>query len=187
MSATDSRLGQVLLGLARTAIATELGLPSQEQSEAYGSPRLEAPAASFVTLTLEGQLRGCIGSLDAYRPLRQDVEENARAAAFRDPRFAPLTQDEFAHIGVEVSLLGQPVTIACSSQADLLAQLRPGQDGLIVEHAGQRATFLPQVWDTLPQPQDFLRELKRKAGLPENFWDETLHFARYEVEKWQEA
>lgn len=187
MSATESPLGRTLLALARAAIAARFALPSQTPGEVQELVRLEAPGASFVTLTLEGRLRGCIGSLDAYRPLRQDVEENARAAAFRDPRFAPLTEKEFARTSIEVSLPGPPAAIECSSEADLLAQLRPGRDGLILEHAGRRATFLPQVWDTLGQPRDFLRELKHKAGLPANFWDGTLRFARYEVEKWREA
>ncbi|MBL8484403.1 MAG: AmmeMemoRadiSam system protein A [Rhodocyclaceae bacterium] len=177
-------LGGALLAHARAAIATRLGLICAAPPD---HPQLDAPGASFVTLMRHGELRGCIGTLEAYRSLREDVRENACAAAFRDRRFEPLTADEFADTRVEVSLLETPQTLRVAGEADLLQQLRAGQDGLILNYRGQRATFLPQVWESLPQAQDFLRHLKRKAGLAENFWSADMQFARYRVAKWKDA
>ena len=117
------------------------------------------------TLTQDGRLRGCIGSLEAQRPLGEDVRHNARAAALSDPRFPPLTRAEVAGTRIEVSLLSTPKPLAFADHADLIAQLRPGEDGLILECGGARGTFLPQVWESLPDPEQFVAELKRKAGL----------------------
>ena len=177
-------LGHALLGIARNAIAERLGGTLREPTPARG---LELPAATFVTLTLNGELRGCIGSLQAWRPLAVDVAENAVAAAFRDPRFAPLSAGELASIRIEVSLLETPRKLDFSDQADALAQLRPGIDGVILGHEAQRATFLPQVWESLPDPERFLAQLKLKAGLPADFWDEKITLARYGVQKWKET
>lgn len=143
---------------------------------------LSAPGASFVTLHRLGRLRGCIGSLEAQRPLVTDVAHNAFSAAFRDPRFPPLDETETADLTLDISVLGTPETMTFSSEQDLLQQLRPGVDGLILEEHGQRGTFLPSVWESLPQPADFLRQLKRKAGLPENYWSDTLRVWRYTTE-----
>ncbi len=143
--------------------------------------------ACFVTLTQHGQLRGCIGSLEAWRPLLQDVQENARAAAFRDPRFKPLTLDELARTRVEVSLLTPATPIQFSSEAEALAQLLPGRDGIIFTAGRHRSTFLPQVWEQLPEPADFMAHLKQKAGLPATYWGDDVRLERYSVEKWQEA
>jgi AmmeMemoRadiSam system protein A len=176
-------LGEALLVRARNAIAAEFGqAPSFEPAHA----RLAAPAATFVTLTQDGDLRGCIGSLEAWRPLEQDVRANAVAAAFRDPRFAPLGRDELARTRVEVSLLGPAEALHFSDEEDALGQLRPGRDGIILEYGHHRSTFLPQVWESLPEPRQFLAQLKRKAGLPPNFWDRELRLSRYEVDKWKE-
>lgn len=175
--------GGALLQLARNAIARELGLPCGDD------PRLddlERPGATFVTLLRDGQLRGCIGTLEAHRPLGQDVSENAVAAAFRDPRFPPLDIDEFDAVRVEVSLLTEPEFMHFDDEHDALSQLRPGRDGLILFYNCQRATFLPQVWESLPQPWQFMAQLKRKAGLPADFWHPNVMLARYGVTKWKE-
>jgi AmmeMemoRadiSam system protein A len=132
-------------------------------------------------------LRGCIGTIQARRPLGIDVRANAVAAAFDDPRFPRLAADEFRNTSVEVSLLAAPEAMTADGEQALLAQLRPGVDGLVLEFAGRRATFLPQVWDTLCEPAEFLAELKRKAGLPIDFWSSAVHISRYGVTKWRES
>ncbi len=176
--------GTTLLILARNAIAARLGLP--EQPIAIPAD-LNEPGATFVTLTRDGQLRGCIGSLQAWRALSTDIQENARAAAFSDPRFKPLTSGEMEHIRVEVSLLSPAQPIVFTSEADALGQLRPGIDGIILSAGCHRATFLPQVWDLLPNPVEFMAHLKQKAGLPPAYWGNDIHLERYTVEKWREA
>jgi AmmeMemoRadiSam system protein A len=133
-----------------------------------------------------GSLRGCIGSLDAVRPLGADVAENARGAAFRDPRFAPLTAGEWPQCRVEVSLLSAPKPLRFADEEDLLAQLVPGEDGVILEGGGRRGTFLPQVWEALPEPGRFMRELARKAGLAPDERLARCRVSRYRVIKWIE-
>lgn len=177
-------LGFALLTIARNAIERNFGL---EQHTITPHPELSHPAATFVTLTQGGQLRGCIGSLEAYRPLASDVAENALAAAFRDPRFPALGSDELARTRVEVSLLEKPEAIDFSDEAEAIARLRPGVDGLILTHGSRRATFLPQVWESLPDPRRFMAQLKLKAGLAADFWDEDITLARYGVQKWKET
>jgi AmmeMemoRadiSam system protein A len=140
-----------------------------------------------VTLKLAGQLRGCIGSLSVQRSLLEDVRANARAAAFNDPRFPPLRFEELSTIRIEVSLLSTQERMAFSDEADALSQLRPGIDGIVLEHGRHRGTFLPQVWDSLPEPKSFLSELKRKAGLAPDTWDAEIRLSRYTVAKWAEA
>jgi AmmeMemoRadiSam system protein A len=135
----------------------------------------------------EGDLRGCIGSLEPRRTLLADVRANAVAAAFRDPRFPPLTAREFVATSVEVSLLSQSERVAVVNEADLLARLRPGVDGIVLEYGPRRATFLPQVWESLPEPRQFLAALKKKAGLAADFWSPDLRVARYSVSKWKES
>lgn len=143
---------------------------------------LQTPRATFVTLQLEGRLRGCIGSLEPRYPLVVDVAENAFAAAFRDPRFLSLSATELTALECHISVLGTPVTMAFDSEADLITQLRAGVDGLVLEEVGgYRGTFLPSVWDQLPAPRDFFAQLKRKAGLPEDYWSKTLRVLRYET------
>jgi uncharacterized protein len=140
---------------------------------------LQAKRATFVTLELDGELRGCVGMLEATRPLVQDVAENAYAAAFRDRRFRPLSTDEFKQIQLHISVLSEPETINFDSEADLIRQLRPFIDGLILVEGGRRATFLPTVWNSLPEPEDFLEHLKRKAGWSSHYWSENLKAFRY--------
>jgi AmmeMemoRadiSam system protein B/AmmeMemoRadiSam system protein A len=175
--------GRVLLAHARASIAEALrliALPAPEHAF------LNQPGATFVTLRKAGDLRGCIGSLSPRRLLREDVRANARAAAFDDPRFDPLVAEEYGEIDVEVSVLSASTPLPVASEADLYARLRPGIDGLVLELGHRRSTFLPQVWDTLAAPRDFVGELKRKAGLPRDFWSAELRFARYTVEKFTE-
>ncbi len=180
----DKELGATLLRLARTAIGEKLGKPAPADAS---HERLHEPGATFVTLTQRGNLRGCIGSLEAHRPLALDVRENALAAAFRDPRFSPLAVEEFEFTSVEVSLLTPAVALSFRDEADFMAQLRPGVDGIVFRYGRHRSTFLPQVWESLPEPEQFMQQLKRKAGLPPNFWHETVSISRYEVTKWKEG
>ena len=143
---------------------------------------LKEMRACFVTLHLDGQLRGCIGSLEAHQPLIDDINHNAFSAAFRDPRFLPLSESEFNNISISLSILTPPSKIEFSSEADLLKQIRPGIDGLIIEDMERRGTFLPSVWEQLPDKSDFLLHLKMKAGLPPQYWSDTLQISRYETE-----
>ncbi|MCC6196909.1 MAG: AmmeMemoRadiSam system protein A, partial [Burkholderiales bacterium] len=140
-----------------------------------------------VTLRIKGDLRGCIGTVNAYRALAEDVRANARAAAFQDPRFAPLARDEFTATSIEVSLLGRPEAIVAPDEDAALAQLCPKLDGVVLEARSGRATFLPQVWEQLPDRREFLLALKRKAGLAPGFWDSSVRLSRYRVEKFVEA
>lgn len=188
MSAHSPEQGRLLIALARQAIAEELDatfttLPHPDW--------LDERAATFVTLTQQDArghsgLRGCIGSLEAHRSLYADIQANARAAAFKDPRFPPLSREELDITRIEVSILTPPVPMHFSDEADALHQLRPEIDGLILEHGWHRATFLPQVWEQLPEPRQFMANLKHKAGLATDFWDQDVRLARYQVEKFKE-
>ncbi len=180
----DDAHGRTLLAIARNSIEAKLGVSalSPLPDEAW----LKPARATFVTLTQNGGLRGCIGSLEAHRPLGEDVSHNARAAAFSDPRFAPLAAEELAKTRVEVSLLSTPKQLAFADHADLIAQLHPGEDGLILECAGARGTFLPQVWESLPDPEQFVAQLKRKAGLSPEVSTAKCRIQRYHVLKWKE-
>ena len=140
--------------------------------------------ASFVTLKRGGQLRGCVGSLEASQPLARDVAGSAYRAAFGDPRFPPLRPPECDDLRVHVSVLGPLEPLEATSRGELLAALRPGVDGLLIEQNGRRATFLPAVWESLPEPDAFVRELERKAGLPADAWASPLRCRRYTVEEW---
>ena len=173
----------MLLRVARAAI--DRGLASRQPPEvevAAFPPALREVAATFVTLKLDGELRGCIGTLEARDPLILDVALHAYAAAFDDPRFLPVRRDEFERLDISVSVLTRPEPLKVSNQAELLEQLRPGRDGLILDYPGHRATFLPAVWAQLPDPRDFLAHLKRKAGLPPGYWSPDLRLYRYRVD-----
>ncbi|WP_242467237.1 AmmeMemoRadiSam system protein A [Thiocapsa imhoffii] len=143
---------------------------------------LQAQRATFVTLKRADMLRGCIGVLEPKRSLVDDIAQNAYRAAFEDPRFAPLERHELCELTIEISVLSLPERLQAASEADLIAQLRPGVDGLILEDQGQRATFLPAVWSQLPDPKIFLSQLRRKARLPENAWSPSLRVSRYTTE-----
>ncbi len=149
-------------------------------------PRLAEPGATFVSLHKGTELRGCIGSLVAHQSLLGDVRRNAFMAAFSDPRFPPLQPDELADLHIEVSLLSQPERMLFLDRLDLEEQLRPGVDGLILEFARHRGTFLPQVWEQLPSPRDFVDHLLVKAGLPPSFWAPEIAVSRYTVTAWSE-
>ncbi len=183
MTSHSTEQGRLLVALARNAIGADFGEPTIDLPHPAW---LDEPGAVFVTLTQQGELRGCIGSLEAHRRLIDDVQSNARAAAFKDPRFAPLSQDELPTTRIEVSILSPAEPMRFSSEADALAQLRPGIDGVILEHGWHRATFLPQVWEQLPEPRQFMANLKRKAGLAADFWADDLSLSRYQVEKFKE-
>jgi AmmeMemoRadiSam system protein A len=179
----DTDLGAALLQTARQALAWAF---DREAAGVSPHTALEERGATFVTLTQHGELRGCIGTLEAHRPLRQDVAENTRNAAFRDPRFAPLAAVELEITRIEVSLLCAPVPMPIAGEDDLLHRLRPGVDGIVLAFRGQRATFLPQVWESLPEPGAFVAALKRKAGLAAGFWDDEIRIARYTATKFRE-
>ncbi len=180
----DGRQGAELPALARAVIAEELGLPASPPPAAGAWS--ERPGACFVTLELDGELRGCIGSLAAHRPLAEDVRDNARAAAFRDPRFPPLTAEELPRVRIEVAVLGPLERLEWRDEEELLGLLRPGVDGLLLEHGDCRGTFLPAVWRHHPEPRDFLRQLQRKARLPEGRLAPSVAVYRYRVEHWRE-
>jgi len=179
----DHHLGEALLARARNAIAAVLGLAIAAEP---AHPALDRPGATFVTLRQAGALRGCIGALQARQPLHEDVRAHAVAAAFDDSRFPPLAREEFARLQIEVSVLGEAEPLAATSETEVRAALRRGVDGVILEWRGRRATFLPQVWEQLPQATAFLNALKLKAGLPPDFWAEDLRLARYQVRKFAE-
>ena len=191
MSSTERRFSdaqrQTLLAVARDSIrhGLQTGQPLRLRPDDF-DPGLAAPGAAFVTLERGGGLRGCIGSLEAHRPLVTDVAENAFAAAFRDPRFPPLSPAEFDDLDIHVSVLSPPEPLKFDSEADLLSRIRPGIDGLIIEDLGHRGTFLPSVWESLPEPALFWRHLKQKAGLPPDHWSPTLRVYRYTTESFGE-
>jgi len=182
----ETVFGQALVGTARRAIAHALGLPHADAIP--GHPALARPGASFVSLHgFDGSLRGCVGRLQAVRPLGEDVHANARAAAFEDHRFEPLRAEEWAGLALEVSVLDPARPLAAASEAEALAALRPGIDGVILEWRGRRATFLPQVWEQLPAAADFFGALKRKAGLAADFWSAEMRLSRYRVRSYADA
>ena len=174
--------GRTLIEIAKGSIANGLGLSSVPAKRNH-LPWLLQPGASFVTLTMDGALRGCMGSLSITRPIGEDVASNARAAAFQDPRFPKLKRDEWPRCRVEVSLLSAPKPIAFGDEAELLALIRAGEDGLILEAEGKRATYLPQVWGVLTDKRQFLDELKKKAGLPADTRLARCKVWRYRVRK----
>lgn len=175
--------GRILLAIARSAIAQQFGHLFNATVDA---PWLQEPGATFITLTQAGELRGCIGTLQAHRSLLEDVKANAIAAAFRDPRFPPLQAAELSSTRIELSLLSPSAPLVFTSEQEALAQLQPNIDGVIFEYGTHRSTFLPQVWEQLPDPKTFMAHLKRKAGLDALFWSDEIKLARYHVSKWKE-
>lgn len=179
----EPRSRALLLQTAADAIESQL-----ERRPASGPDDVALPAellerrASFVTLTVEGELRGCCGTLEARRPLATDVWHNARASAFGDPRFPSLEAWEWVRVDLEVSVLSPLERVAVRSETELLAGLAPGEDGLVIAWRGSRATFLPKVWEQLREPVDFLRHLKHKAGWSPDFWAEDVEVWRYATE-----
>ncbi len=143
---------------------------------------LQVQRATFVTLEIKQQLRGCIGMLEAVRPLVIDIAENAYAAAFRDSRFSRVSTKELSLLEIHLSILSPPEPINFYSEEDLIRQLRPGLDGLIMQEGSQRGTFLPSVWEKLDSPKEFVRQLKKKSGLASNYWSDSLRVSRYQCE-----
>ena len=174
---------KILLNLAKESIqhGLDTGRPLAVDIKQF-PPELADRCATFVTLQKKGQLRGCIGILEAVRPLAQDICENAFSAAFRDPRFPPLEENELELLDIHLSILSSPEPMTFTSEEDLISQIRPGVDGLILEESSRRGTFLPSVWESLPSARQFLRQLKKKAGLPEDFWSDTIKVSRYTTE-----
>lgn len=172
-----------LLEVAREAIRYGLDkhAPMPVNVSLYSEP-LKVTRASFVTLLKENRLRGCIGHLEATQPVVRDVAENAFAAAFQDPRFGPLAAQELEQLEIHISLLTPAQPIEVESEGELIAQLRPGIDGLILQEGYHRGTFLPSVWEQLPEPALFLRHLKMKAGLPSDYWSDRIRISRYTTE-----
>ena len=179
---------QMLLRLAREAIEVAVrgqSLPTIEDESL--TPVLREDGASFVTLTIHGELRGCIGALEAYQPLIEDVREHAIAAALKDPRFPPVSEKELSRIHIEVSRLTSPKELEYADADDLLKKLRPHVDGVILRHGNRRATFLPQVWEKIPDPVEFLEELCYKMGERGNLWREAkLQVYTYQVEEFHD-
>jgi AmmeMemoRadiSam system protein A len=174
----------ILLQLAREAIAYGLdrGCEMNVQERRYPEP-LREQRASFVTLKLEGELRGCIGSFEAYRSLVKDIAGNAYAAAFSDPRFKPLTRDQFPRLQIDISILSPSEELRFDSETDLLRQVRPGLDGLTLQEGRRRSTFLPNVWESLPDKRQFLEHLKLKAGLDPDYWSDSIRAFRYTTQR----
>jgi AmmeMemoRadiSam system protein A len=184
MPLQHTEAARTLLPIARASIAGQLGKThTADESAAW----LREPGASFITLHLQKKLRGCIGSLRAHRPLLDDIKFNALAAAFRDPRFKPLTVAEYEHIEVEVSLLSALSMLQFVDEASALAQLKPHVHGVIFEYGHHRSTYLPQVWDNFADPAMFMATLKQKAGLPPNFWEPGVKLHTYTVAKFSES
>jgi len=173
----------MLLEVARQSITSGLehGCALSIDPDAYPAS-LRPVRATFVTLEIDTNLRGCIGSLEARLPLVEDVAEHAYSAAFEDPRFPPLRKAEFAQLALHISVLSPPLPLSFESEEEVLAQLRPGVDGLVLQLGASRATFLPSVWEHLPDPYIFLAQLKQKAGLPLDYWSADLQIARYTTE-----
>ena len=172
-----------LLDLAKSSIqhGLQTGRPLKINLTDFPAELTER-RATFVTLHKHHQLRGCIGMLEAVRPLAEDIAENAFLAAFRDPRFPPLAADEFDKLDIHLSILTPAEPVSFTSEQELITQLQPGIDGLILEEGRRRGTFLPSVWEQLPEPQQFLRHLKQKAGLSPDYWSENIRISRYRTE-----
>jgi hypothetical protein len=186
----DDELGKILLKTARQTIADQLGLevgPEKKSDTGSYPSELDSPRGTFVTLKINNQLRGCIGNLTPETPVLQGVKNNAINAAFHDPRFSPLSKEEFGKVQIEVSLLTQPEPLEYRDAADLLDKLRPHVDGVIIQKGPYSATFLPQVWEQLPEKQAFLQQLCMKAGLSANAWQRgDLKVLTYQVQYFEE-
>ena len=175
------------LGLVREALVGRVQHGSAPQIDIENQPMpLQGLGASFVTLTLQGSLRGCIGTLEARRALAADLGDNAVGAGFRDPRFPPISRTEVDACHIEIAVLSRPAPMTYLNRDDLLDQLRPGRDGLVLVSGRHRSTFLPKVWDSLTTPQDFLAELCKKAGLSSDHWSPDLRISRYTAESFSE-
>ena len=173
----------LLLDIARRSIQHGLKANEPLKVKAAELPaELQPIRATFVTLEIEGRLRGCIGTLEAHLPLAEDVAIHAYEAAFHDPRFPPLSAGELSGLDIHISILSPPLPIPCKSESELVGQLKPGEDGLILQEGPHRATFLPSVWDDLKDPQDFVTHLKMKGGWGLHYWSDDMRAFRYRSE-----
>jgi AmmeMemoRadiSam system protein A len=189
----DQQSQQERLTDAQRAKLVELAVASITRGVHYDEPLhlrdaelegyLAEPRATFVTVYLDGELAGCIGSLEARRPLGRDIAHNAYMAAFRDPRFDPLSADDLERLSLHISVLSPLRELDVTSEADLVAALEPGVHGLVLTCHGQRGTLLPSVWDQCPDPALFVRHVKRKAGLPQDYWSDEMRALVYEVDE----
>lgn len=181
---TPETVRRRLRSLARQSIdhGVDAGEPPRVHLHDHPAPLREL-RTTFVTLKRDGRLRGCIGALEATRTLAEDVSANAFAAAFRDPRFPPVSFRELDELEVHISILSVPEPLEAGTEAGLIARLRSGVDGLILEEGDRRGTFLPTVWESLPDPADFLKQLKVKTGLPADYWSNTIRAYRYSTEE----
>lgn len=179
--------GRYLLGVARKTIKNRLGNQEEPPIEWKDLPdKFKEKMGTFVTVTIDGNLRGCIGHIIPREPLIEGVMENAINAAFKDPRFSPLTKEEFDKIEIEVSILTPPKGLSYEDAEDLLNKLRPGVDGVIIKKGYHEATFLPQVWEQLPDKEEFLTHLCLKAGLSPSSWKtENLQISTYQVQAFE--
>ncbi len=179
---------EILLKIAREALDKSVRGEALPQVDLPAlPPALQKEGASFVTLTVGGQLRGCIGALEAYQPLALDVQEHAMAAALQDYRFPNVRPDELASIDIEVSVLTPRSPLDYTGPDDLIAKLRPGVDGVVLQDGFRKATFLPQVWDQLPHPEQFLSQLSLKMGSPADVWrKKPLKVFTYQVQEFHE-
>lgn len=174
---------RLLLSIARNAIEARFHPRLAKTSD---ESWLNKEVATFVTLRIDGELRGCIGSIHPVRSLSEDVWKNSQSAAFSDPRFPPLKETELGKIAIELSVLTEVQAIDVSSEKELISVLRPNVDGLIMEDGLRKATFLPSVWEQLSDPHDFIEQLRLKAGMPAGYWSLTLRCSIYQVEKMME-
>lgn len=183
----DADQRRLLLRIARDSLEYGLrhGRPAYPDLESL-SDSLRQPAACFVTLHKRGQLRGCIGSLEASEPLAHAVAGSAFAAGFQDPRFPPLSADELMQLDLEISILTPMQELAVSSEQELLERLRPGIDGLLLEEGWRRAVYLPSVWTQLPEPAQFVEQLKLKGGWPVDYWSENMQVSCFQTETMEE-
>lgn len=182
---TDGLDGRLLLSFARTAIAERFGGPKVQRPPRHSW--LDQPRAVFVTLKVQGELRGCIGQLVARLPLFEAVQEAARSAAFTDPRFFPLEPEELPRVRIDVSALSPLEPLEVKDEEDLLAKLRPGVDGVVLSHEFRSGLFIPEMWKQLPEPREFIALLKRKAGFPRHAWLPGTTVQRFTAEHWEEA
>ena len=177
-------MGRFLVKIAWSTLESDLLGKSTDLPQGQW---LQEQRACFVTLHRSGELRGCVGSMLAYRPLFEDIQDNTRAAAFRDPRFPAVSASEIESLSLEVSLLSPLESVIFHSESDLISQLRPGVDGLLLEHGYHRGTFLPAVWASLSEPALFWSRLKTKAGIPKDFWSPEFKVQRYTTRTWSDA
>ena len=187
----NEKQGQILLKLARKTISEELGIKSKQEqispASDFEDKSLQRKSGTFVTLKIHNQLRGCIGNLDASDPIIEGVKRNAINAAFNDFRFSPLTAKEFENVEIEISILSEPKPLEYKDGKDLINKLRPDVDGVIIRKGQASATFLPQVWEQLKRPEDFLSHLCTKAGLPSDTWKSSkLEVLTYNVQYFEE-